>query len=92
MICCDDIWPLGCVDSCADIDLKFSAEMDGPHKFVVEFAGSNIEQTADFTTGQRLKFTNIYNEQYTHVGKLFDPNGTVVSCFSFTTTLTIKRP
>lgn len=89
--CCTSYIDLGCLDSCNQIDTTKNATQFGLYRFYVESGGIWYEDS--FTPnalGDSIVFQNKYKSDALLVGKLYAPNGSLVTCVKFKNQIVAK--
>lgn len=83
-MCCNEIINLGCYNSCEKlINTGIEADVSGEWKIEVEFNGGIFFINFSVETGEKIKIPNKFNEDYTHLIKIYKPDGTQLEnkCF-----------
>jgi hypothetical protein len=89
MICCENTESLGCLNSCAPLNLGV-ATIDGTYTLLLEYNEAISNYQVEFVVGNDLIFEVPLNESYFYTAKLIAPDDSFV-CFEFKTKIYISN-
>lgn len=75
--CCTNIYDIGCVYPCLEVELPLEALEEGDHRVLIEYRGTTHEyiQTVVYA-GENIRIPYYFlNENYEHIVNVIDPNG-----------------
>lgn len=89
MLCCTDTYDIGCFGRCDNISTGITAAATGTYQIIYQIANGVVRQNVDYTIGEEIIFSPIFNEDYITVFSILDPARAYVtfndfSCFQVT--------